>query len=150
MKNIFTIILALFVGFLISFYIFKQYDSKENIKTVFSDTYKLNFFQYGVYSSEESMKENTSSLNYYIYNVIDNKYYVYIGITKKENTTEKIKGYFTDLGYDVYVKQMIISDTTFVTALEQYEILLENTEDKNTIKTIISQILSEYEELKNE
>ncbi len=147
MKYIIPVLIALIVGFFFSYYVFNQYESKEKIKTIFSDNNKVNFIQYGVYSTKESMEENTKALNYYIYNVIDNKYYVYIGISKSNIGTEKLKGYFKELGYDIYVKELSLSNNKFITTLEQYDLLLENTNDKDTIKTICNQVLAKYEEM---
>ena len=41
----------------------------------------------------------------------------------------------------------MISNISFITVLDQYEMLLEQTTDTKIIKSICNQILSKYEEL---
>lgn len=147
MKHIIPLILSLIVGFLLAYYVINQYQDKEKLKTVFEENTTVNFFQYGVYSSEENMKANTLNLNYYIYTISDNKYYVYVGAAKSIEATEKLKGYFKDLKYDIYVKEINIKDISFISELEQYDLLLKETSDKDVIKSICSQILAKYEEM---
>lgn len=146
-KYIIPILSALLVGFLLAKFMIEQYDRKENLKTVFNDSQTLYFIQQGVYSSEENMKKNMSDFAYYIYNVSDEKYYTYIGITKSKENSDKLKDFYKKLGYITYVKEISINNKNFLEVLEQYDKLLESTADNNTIKAICSQVLSKYEEL---
>ena len=79
------------------------------------------------------MEENTSNLAYYIYTIDNDRYYVYIGITKNEENLDKLKGYFDSLGYNIYVKEFYISSESFITVLDQYETMLSETNDSKTI-----------------
>lgn len=146
-KYIIPILSALLVGFLLAKFMIDQYDKKENLKTVFNDSQTLYFIQQGVYSSEENMKKNMSDFAYYIYNVSQEKYYTYIGITKSKENSDKLKDFYKKLGYITYVKEISINNEDFLEVLEQYDKLLESTDDNNTIKAICSQVLSKYEEL---
>ena len=141
------LILCLTVGFFMGKLMFSQYDDKQGLKLVTSASEKVYFIQQGVYSSKESMEENTSNLTYYIYTIDNDRYYVYIGITKNEENLDKLKGYFDSLGYNIYVKEFYISSESFITVLDQYETMLSETNDSKTIGAICSQILSKYEEL---
>ena len=58
-----------------------------------------------------------------------------------------LKGYFANLGYNIYVKEIEINNSSFMEVLVQYEEMLRNTDDEKTIRAIISQVLSKYEEL---
>lgn len=145
-KNILTILLALLVGFFISKFLFNQYDKKEKIKTIFNNSETVYLLRQGIYSSKESMEENLSSFSYYIYNIEDELYYVYIGMTKDEDNYIKLEEYFKSLGYDTYKTEITVSNRTFLEILNQYDLLLKETEDKNIIKAICSQVLSNYEE----
>ena len=141
------LILCLTVGFFMGKLMFSQYDDKQGLKLVSSASEKVYFIQQGVYSSKESMEENTSNLTYYIYTIDNDRYYVYIGITKNEENLDKLKGYFGSLGYNIYVKEFYISNESFITVLDQYETMLSETTDSKTIGAICSQVLSKYEEL---
>lgn len=146
-KYIASILSALLVGFLLAKFMIDQYDKKESIKTVFGSSEILYFIQQGVYSTKESMEENMANFSYYIYNLEDDKYYTYIGITKSKKNSEKLQEFYKKLGYIIYIKEISVSSNAFIEILEQYDNLLESTDDESTIKAICSQVLGKYEEL---
>lgn len=139
-KYIVTIIISLLVGFLLSNYMIKEYDS--DILSVFNEKKTLYLVQQGVYSSMESMKENTSNLNEYIYSNIDNLYYVYIGITLDVENTIKIQNAYKDM--NTIVKTNVISDKKLIEYIEKYDMILKETSDDETIKEITKQVLKKY------
>ena len=150
-KIIIPVILCIFIGFLLSKFMLNQYQNKQKITPVFNTGEKLYFIQYGVYSSEESMKNNTDKLNYYIYNLENNMYYVFIGITKSSENASKLQGYFKTLGYDTYMKEYSVSDSEFLEMISYYDQLLSTTTDYEVIKLVSRQVLEKYEEnIKNE
>lgn len=142
-----TIVLAVIVGLLLSKLFFSQYKDKESLKTVFNKGETLYFARQGIYSSLESVKENTMNLSYYIYSIKDDKYYVYYGITKDLDNYDKIAGNLKSLGYDNYREEIIVSSDSFIEILSQYDLLLRETNDNTIIKTICAQVLASYEEL---
>lgn len=146
-KYIVPIVSAILVGFFLAKFMIGQYDKKQNLKTVFKTSESLYFLQQGVYSSLESMESSMNDFIYYIYNLEDNKYYTYIAITKSKENSEKLKDFYSKLGYTTYIKQIDVESDAFIEVLEQYDKLLETTKDDSTIKAICSQVLSKYEEL---
>ncbi len=124
-----------------------QYAMSEKDATASLTSDTVYFIQQGVYSSKESMEESVTNIAYYIYSEQDGKYYVYVGMTLKSENAEKLKSYFNGLGYDIYIKEFMISNESFLEVLQQYDLMLENTEDTNTISAICSQVLGKYEEL---
>jgi len=146
-KYIFPIISALLVGFLLAKFMIDQYDKKEKLKMVFNFSENIYFIQQGVYSTKESMEKNLTDFAYYIYNVENEKYYVYVGITKSKENSEKLKDFYNSLGYITYIKEISVDSDAFISVLEQYDNLLTETDDEKTIKAICSQVLSKYEEL---
>lgn len=128
---------------------FNQYKIGDNTTLPVSiETSKtLYFLQQGVYSNKESMESNLKQFNYYIYSEKDNLYYAYLAITGDKDNLEKIKGYFGNLGYDLYVKEYTVESQSFIEILNQYEELLKQTSDEKTIASICGQVLSKYEEL---
>lgn len=147
-KYLLTIMVSLIVGFFLGNFLLKQYDEYNGIK-VSNISNEVYFIQYGVYETIESMEQNTINLENYIYNIEDNKYHVYIGITKNEKNIEKIQNYFKTLGYETIVKSYYISNEKFISILENYDQLLNQTEDQMALASVISQILQEYEEIVN-
>ena len=144
-KYLLTIIVSLLIGFLLSFYMIKEYD-KTDIFPVFNESETAYLIQQGVYSSMESMQENTTHLTDYIYSVIDNMYYVYIGVTLDSNNISKIQEYYKDNNIDTIIKTTTLTDKDLINTLRQYDMVLNNTNDKDTIKEICKQILSKYKE----
>ncbi len=137
---------ALIIGFFLANYFIKQYKDYEGIK-VSSIGEELYFIQYGVFSNAESMEENTISLPSYVYNIEDDLYYVYVGITKSKTNADKIKEYYKNLGYETVIKNYTITNEAFLSSLDNYDNVLSNTNDKTAISSIINQILIKYEEV---
>ncbi len=131
-----------------SYFIISQYETSESI-AVSSNATNLYYIQRGVYSTKENMNNNMKDFRYYIYNVEDNMYYTYIGISNSRDNALKIQKYYKSLGYDTYIKEKMTDNKSFITVLKQYDQLLSSTNDGNTIKVICNQILAKYEELVN-
>lgn len=117
-KYFWSIITALFVGYFIGKYMFNQYDDKEGLTPVFNEQETLYFTQQGVYSTKESMMENTKMFPNYIYTIIDDKYYCFIGITKNKENALKIKEFYKQKGYITYVKELKIGENEFLNVIE--------------------------------
>ena len=95
------------------------------------------------------MEKGTLSLVNYIYTIIDDKYYVYIGITRSSDNLIKLNNYFSSLGYKTITEEFVITSQEFLSELENYENILSNTDDSVVISSISSLILEKYEELVN-
>ena len=145
-KYLFTVIISLLVGFLLSNFLLKQYDDYKGI-TVYKEGDMLYFVEYGVFNDYNEMEKNTINLENYIYQVNNNKYYVYIGITKSNEVLDKILNYFKGLGYDIKTKEFYITNNKFVTAIENYDAVLLLTDDNVVMGEVISQGLNSYEEV---
>ena len=145
-KYLLTFLIALIIGFFLSNFFLKQYDDFDGIK-VSGTGETLYFIQYGVFSSLESLEDNTISLQNYVYNKQDNLYYVYVGITKLEENAEKIVKFYKSLGYEAIIKEFEITNKEFLELLVNYDEVLRNTDDETVISSIISQVLIKYEEV---
>lgn len=145
-KYIITIVISLLVGFLLSNYILKQYDSNiPLIPTFGNNNTQVYLIQQGVYSSMNSMKSNTSNISDYIYTTIDNMYYVYIGMTLNNENVTKLQEYYKNKNIPTIVKTTTISDSNFIETLKQYDKVLQETSDADTIKEVCKQVLSKYQ-----
>ena len=150
LKNmVVPIVMALGVGFVMGNLLFQQYDIKNVTLPVLknADARSLSFLQVGVYSTVESMKKNLEGLENYIYVIEDSKYHAYVGITGNALNVDKLTGYYQELGYITYVKNITNSDATFLEELDKYDELLEKTNDKSAIRVINQNILNSYKEL---
>lgn len=127
---------------------FSQYNKNE-VEPVSTESKYINqtiyIFQYGVYSNKENMINNLNKINY-VYEVLDNKYYVYVGMTKNKDNVDKLKNYFKSLSYDIYVKELEVNGE-FAENLSQYDLLLNEAVTNESISTILKTTLSKFEEL---
>ena len=105
------------------------------------------FLQEGVYTSKEVMEANTKKLNRKVTDVIENKYYVYLGITRNKKNAEKIKKIYEDDGYQIYIKEMKYENEEFYNNVTQFDLLIENTKKKEEILAIEEVVLANYEEI---
>lgn len=150
-KLVFPVFLALLTGSIMGIFLFQQYDRKEDLKVVgktgiSKDVY---FLQIGVYSSKESMQQSVSKIPYYIYQIDNEKYHVYVGMSLKEENAKKLKDFFIANGYNIYVKKFKIANEAFITVLNQYDTMLEQATDTKSYSAICGQVLAKYEELVN-
>ena len=137
--------MSLLIGVLLSFYILKEYENL-NIFSTFKENETAYLIQQGVYSSMESMQENTTHLSDYIYSVIDNMYYVYIGISLNSENVNKLQKYYKEKNIDTIIKTTTLTDKQLIETLKQYDMVLSNTTDENTIGEICKQVLSKYQQ----
>ena len=110
-KYFLTIVISLLIGFLLSNYMIKEYDSSI---LVFNEKKTVYLIQQGVYSSIDSMKNNTSKLTDYIYD------------------------------FDTFVKTTTINDQDLISYIEKYDLILKQTNDTETIGEIVKNVLKKY------
>ena len=122
------------------------FPNDEQTTPAFQDAGIVYFLQQGVYSSFDSMKENVKNLSDYLYQEEDGKYYVYFGITTKEENAKKVKEVYEENNMPTYIKAMVISNPEFLNTLIQYDILLASTETKEGMESVLKAILSSYKE----
>lgn len=150
LKNMMVPLLcALILGLFMGKFMFSQYQFEDVSLPAMNELggEKVFFLQVGVYSTVDSMKENLEGVENYIYMEEDSKYHAYVGITKSDKNITKLKEYYQELGYVIYVKEMVTHSNEFLEQLLKYDTLLEQTEDKNTVGVIISNVLTSYKEL---
>lgn len=147
MKGIYSFVFCLLLGGFMGKFMLDQYKANEEEISASFTSNTVYFIEQGQYQSKESMEENINNVAYYIYTEKDGKYYAYVGMTLKSENIEKLKNYFKGIGYDISIKEFTINDSSFLEVLQQYDLMLDKTEDTNTISAICSQVLGKYEEL---
>ena len=144
-KKIIYVLIATLIGISIGKYVFDSYNKESKEVFKYKNVY-VYMLQYGVYSSNENMISNTKKLKNYFYYKNDDGYHVIIGITKNENLKEKIVDSY-DITENIYMKRVNINNSEFIMLLDQYDNLINDTNDKKTIFNAQKQVLSKYEEL---
>ena len=79
--------------------------------------------------------------------VLNNKQYVYLGITRDSNNAKKIKAIYEKKGYQIYIKEQNLSNEEFYNNVTQFDLLINGTNKESEILTIEEVVLANYEEL---
>ena len=139
------IILSIVVGVYLGKFMFNQYDNL-TLFSVSNESSTLYFLEVGIYNTIDEMKTAMSNFSYYIYNVDKQGIHSYIGITKNKKNSQKIKEYWKEKSYDIYEREINITNSNFISVIEEYDKLLDTAEGVG-IEDICGQVLSSYEEL---
>lgn len=142
-KKVLSILFAIIFGLLIGKGIINKYDNNAIVtaKTFDNEVYAI---LYGSYNSLKEVDENTRELDKYIYIEEGNLYYVYLALTKTKENAVKFKNTYKDLNNKVSIVKINIDNNEFILNLEEYEKLLNETTDKNSLIIIENQILACY------
>lgn len=144
-KYIFPITLALLLGLFMSTFFVGQYNSDGSI-TISQKKEKIYYIRKGVYMSLDDMKNSMMDFENYIYSEENDIFYSYVGITKSKENAKKIKSYFSSKGYETNIEEKEVTNEGFLTILGQYDNILSETDNDQTIKVICNQVLAKYEE----
>lgn len=145
-KYLLPVSISLILGIGMAYFIIRQYETMPAL-AVSSEAESLYYVQRGVYQDMDTMKDNMKDFTNYIYNVEDNQYHSYIGITTSKENASKIQKYYKEAGYETEIEERITDNKDFINILKQYDDLLSKTDDSESVKVICNQVLAKYEEL---
>lgn len=138
-KGIFFIIVGFFIGQIL-------FGEKiELIKRLQKgDTYY--FLEEGVYNNYNNIQNNLNITRRIIENK-NNKYHVYIGITRDKEVLEKLKKIYKKENINISVKEKMLESQEFKTNVEQFDLLIKKTKDSDQVLTIEEVVIANYEEI---
>ena len=141
-KQIIVVILfGSLVGYLFGSILFKNYKGVEYL----NDDGNIYYLQYGVYTTKESAIENTKKLNdNYIIKEMDNKYYVYLGITEDYNLALKIQKYYKDKNIYTYIRSDYVENSETLDKLKDYDKKMKDIKEEEII-SVMKEILENSE-----
>ena len=145
-KTIIGIIIAILAGVLLAKLTFDKYE-KVDTKNVISYDDEVYMLKVGSYDSVDEMQRSALDFERYIYIEKEDKVTVYIGIAKTRENMEKIKNVYDDKNVKTTIENVTINNDEFIQNLNEYEKLLDVTEDANSLLIIENQILSCYEDI---
>lgn len=145
-KYLLPVSISLILGISMAYFIIRQYETMPAL-AVSSEAESLYYIQRGVYQDMNTMSDNMKDFTNYIYNVEDNQYHSYIGITTSKNNASKIQNYYKEAGYETVIEERVTDNKDFINILRQYDELLSKTDDSESVKVICNQVLAKYEEL---
>lgn len=141
---IIPLLFAITLGFYGAHIAYQFYQVKKEIDKRSFNTYAI---QYGVYTDEKTLKDKLKELDDYVVSVEDGKYYVYLGFTTDYDNLGKMRRIYKNNDVQVYTKYMYIDNQEFVNSLEQFDVLMANTDKEEDIISVNEAILSSYEEI---
>ena len=128
------IISAVFLGYVCANFVISEYNrpqDKENNTVYFLELEKED----KTIKNQIILKEETN--------------HTYIGMTMDKNIAKKIKKIYREDNIDLLIQKKNIDNISFISDLEQYDILLKNTTNRKEIDSILGSILSSFEENNN-
>ena len=145
-KFILSVLAAVLLGGLLGHFLFLKY-KQETEDVLMQVENKIFFLQEGVYDNQQEATDATKELDTKIIVKQDAKYYVYLAITQSEQNLEKLKKLYQEKGLDITVKEMNITEESFINTLVQMDGLLEKVTTEEEIDPINKVILANYEEI---
>ena len=145
-KTLIWILLAGISGIILGRLTFDKYENLtvENTIKLDNGVYML---KYGIYDSFDLMINDMSSIERFVYIKENEKYKVYIAISKSMDNINKIKKIYDNKNNNLEIEQVNIDNNEFILNLDEYEKLLDACEDEKSILIVVNQILSCYEKL---
>ena len=133
-KNIIIVILfGSLIGYLFGNLLFKNYSGSNYIN---SDG-NIYYLQYGVYTTKEAAELNTINLTReYIIKEIDNKYYIYLGITTSYDKALELKKLFEQDNIYIYIRSDYVENSETLEILKQYDLKINNDNVSSVMKEI--------------
>ena len=141
-KSIIIVILfGSLLGYLFGNFIFKNYQGTKYIE----EDGNIYFLQYGVYTNEEAAISNTQKLtNYKIY-VLDDKYYVYLGITSNYDVALKLQNIYKQKNIYTYIRKDYVENSETLNILKKYDKKIENLDNEEQLENVMKEILENNE-----
>ena len=142
-KNIIIVItFGILIGYLFGFLIFKNYNENQYL----SSDGNIYYIQYGVYNSKDVALSNASKLTNYIIKELDEKYYIYLGVTTSLDNALKIQNLYSDKDIYTYIKADYVKNSETLEKLKEYDDLINEKVSETEIESVIKEIF-ECEEL---
>ena len=140
-KNIIIVItLGILSGYLFGHLIYKNYDGKEYL----DQDGNIYYIQYGVYTSSEAALANTFNLNTYVIRELDDKYYVYLGITTSYDAALKIQNFYKDKDIHTYIRSDYVENSETLSKLKEYDLRLSES-NTSQVEAVIKEIFTSEE-----
>lgn len=101
----------------------------------------------GVYDNKNLLQTSISNLKYKIIDYNNDKYYVYLGISKDLDVITRLSKVYDKKGIQTIIKEKEFISDEFLTNVSQFDLLINDTKDDEEILTIEEVVLANYEEI---
>ncbi len=133
---ILVIVMGSIFGYFFGSIIFKNYKGSEYI----GDNGNIYYLQYGVYTTKEGAVENTKKLtvNYNIQEM-DNKYYVYLGVTTSYNIALNLQKKYKEKNIYTYIRSDYVENSETLDKLKEYDSKIKDKSD-DEVESVMKEI----------
>ena len=145
-KMMIWIFLAVLSGGLLGKLTIDKY-SKLDVKEVMKNNNEVYMLKYKTYDNTDEMIKKTKDIDRYVYIEKENKVTVYLAVSMSKKSILKVKKIYDNKNIKLNIEKNIIDNDEFIQNLNEYEKLLDATDDENSLLIIERQILSCYEKI---
>lgn len=145
-KTIIWIIIALASGAILGKLTFDKYENLD-IQKVINLNDKIYMIKYGSYDSFDKMANELTDIDRYIYIENNKKFNAYVGASTTRENAQKIVDIYALKNIKLTLEKVTINNEEFIQNLNEYEKLLDATDDEKSLLIIQKQIMSCYEQL---
>ncbi len=123
------------------------FDRYENLQVqpVINLNDNIYMLKYGTYANLDDMYNDVTSVDRYVYIEENNQVTAYVGAATTKKNANKIKDIYNNKNVNLTLEKVTINNDEFIQNLNEYEKLLEATNDEKSLLIIENQILSCYE-----
>jgi len=140
-KNIIIVItLGILVGYLFGNLIYKNYDGLDYLR----EDGNIFYVQYGVYTSEEAALKNTLNLDSYVIKELDDKYYVYLGVTTSYENALRIQTLYKEKDIYTYIRSDYVENSETLNKLKEYDLKLTDSNIEE-VGSLVEEIFTNLE-----
>lgn len=139
-KKILLVLFSIGAGILFTFFIL----NKENIYA--KEQYNIYAFQTGAFENYDNALKQLKNLPSGIIKKDNDLYKVYVAIYKNIDIVNKMIVYFENNNINIYLKSIKVNKE-FYNNLENYEKIIQNSDDINVYNKINQSILNNYNEV---
>ena len=136
---ILVIIFGSLLGYFFGNIFYHNYRGKEYIN---SDG-NIYYIQYGVYTNEETAVSNSKNLSYYFLKEIDDKFYVFLGITADYGLALELQKKYLEDNIYTYIRSDYVENSEDLEKLKAYDERIKNTSSEE-IGMVMQEIFSEW------
>ncbi len=145
MKRTFILaVLFVIIGGICGF-IFKDYGVVA--MEVFAEGDSIYFLQEGSYSNMDSIPSNLDDIRGVLVLEENGKFNTYLGITLDVDNANMIVKMYEEVGIDLIIKETTLSNEAFLSNVEQFDILVRESDNYNDVSIIEEVVLANYEEI---
>ena len=133
------LVVSILFGFICGKLVYQVYN--DDVESKLSSS-RLYLIESGEYLTYDSMREENSGNNYVYYKDEDG-YKTVVGITRDEDNIDKIKSLYSD---NMRVEEYYVSNDLVNEKQNEYDLMLNNTDDLYEVKEVVDNILNLYRE----